>query len=112
VLAEAIELIDQVAPIHQVPRIEAQLLQAEFWLRTEGAEARQQIDKVLESVATWIEETGAGAFAPQLHELRAELARLFGDQAARKRELREAHRLCAEMGATGYAERLARELGL
>ena len=28
------------------------------------------------------------------------------------RELREAHRLYTEMGATGHAERLARELGL
>ena len=33
-----------------------------------------------------------------------------GDDATQERELREAHRLYTEMGATGHAERLAREL--
>ncbi len=42
----------------------------------------------------------------------AELARLRGDDAARERALRKAHRSFAEMGATGHAERLAKELGL
>jgi hypothetical protein len=41
-----------------------------------------------------------------------ELAHLIGDDASRERELREAHRLYTEMGATGHAERLARELGM
>ena len=49
---------------------------------------------------------------PQVHEERAELARLRGDDATRERELREAHRLYTEMGATGHAERLAQKLGL
>ena len=39
------------------------------------------------------------------------MGRFQGDQAALKRELGEAHRLYAEMGATGHAERLTRELG-
>jgi hypothetical protein len=43
---------------------------------------------------------------------RAELSRLRGDGGASERDLREAHRLFTEMGATGHAERLARELGL
>ncbi len=34
------------------------------------------------------------------------------DEAGRERELREAHRLFTEIGATGHAERLAKELGL
>jgi len=37
---------------------------------------------------------------------------LRGGTAACERELREAHRLYTEMGATGHAERLAEELGL
>ena len=37
-----------------------------------------------------------------------QLARVLGDDATR--ELREAYRLLAEMGATGHAERVAREL--
>jgi ATP/maltotriose-dependent transcriptional regulator MalT len=111
-LAEAIELIDQVAATYQVPRIEAELVQAQLWLRTEGTDARQRIEEILESVASWIEETGARAYAPAVHELRAELAELLGDEAARAGELREAHRLCVEMGAIGHAERLKKELGL
>ncbi len=39
----------------------------------------------------------------------AELEHLRGDDAARTRELREALRLYTEMGATGHAERVARE---
>jgi hypothetical protein len=46
-----------------------------------------------------------------LHEARAELERACGDAAAAERELHQAQRLYAEMGATGHAERLARELG-
>ncbi len=41
---------------------------------------------------------------------RSERAHARGDAASRERHLREAHRLYTEMGATGHAERLAREL--
>ena len=44
------------------------------------------------------------------HEERANVARALGDEAAREHELAVAHRLYAEMGATGHAERLAREI--
>jgi adenylate cyclase len=57
-----------------------------------------------------IEETGARVCEPLLHERRAELARLDGDEAARADELREAARLYTEMGATGRAQRVAAEL--
>jgi hypothetical protein len=43
-------------------------------------------------------------------ERRARLAALLGSDAAQERRLREAHRFYTEMGATGHAERLAREL--
>ena len=43
-------------------------------------------------------------------ECRAELARRRGDDEACLRQLREAHRLYTEMGATGHAERVALEL--
>ena len=64
-IGEAIELVGQVAVPRQAnqDRIEARLAQAELWLRTEGAEARQQIDAILETVATWIEARGARACA-------------------------------------------------
>ena len=40
----------------------------------------------------------------------AELARQSGQEEERQRELREAHRLFSEIGASGHAERLAGEL--
>ncbi len=52
--------------------------------------------------------TGAASYEPLI---RVELARLAGDEDRRQRELREAHRLFTEMGATVHAERLAKELG-
>jgi hypothetical protein len=38
------------------------------------------------------------------------MVRLLGRSSDAERELREAHRLYTEMGATGHAERVAREL--
>ena len=35
---------------------------------------------------------------------------MLGDSAGRERELREAHRLFTEMGATGHARRVAAQL--
>ena len=49
---------------------------------------------------------------PSLFELRAALAERRGNPQEARRRLREAHRLYTEMGASGHAERLARELGL
>jgi hypothetical protein len=42
---------------------------------------------------------------------RAALGHLLGDEATRQRDLREAHRLFVEMGATALAEQVAKELG-
>jgi hypothetical protein len=56
--------------------------------------------------------SGAKSYEPFLHVERAELARLTGDEAARERELREAHRLFVEIGVSIRAAEVARELGL
>ena len=45
-----------------------------------------------------------------IHVERAELARQNGDEDETERELREAHRLFTEIGATGHAEKLAARL--
>jgi hypothetical protein len=57
-------------------------------------------------------ETGARAYEPLVHVELAELARQSGDQEEHQRELREAHRLFTEIGASGHAERLAGELAM
>ncbi len=72
--------------------------------------AEREIEAALDRTLELVEETGARVFVPEVHEERAELARLRGDDNTCERELREAHRLYTEMGATGHAERLAREL--
>jgi adenylate cyclase len=90
----------------------AHLARAQVLLRTEGAAANADIQAALREAQTLVEETGGRSQEPFIHEERANLARLTGDDAAYQRELREAHRLFAEMGATGHAERLAKELRL
>ena len=55
-------------------------------------------------------EAAAKNFRPLIHERRSYLAHALGDEATHQRELREAHRLFTEIGATGHAERVAREL--
>jgi hypothetical protein len=71
------------------------------WARAEQAMVRAQ---------ELIDETGARAWQPQVHECRAHLARLRGDSPAAQRELDAAWRLYAEMGAIIQVERLAREM--
>jgi tetratricopeptide (TPR) repeat protein len=77
----------------------------------DGLAAEEAIRAALDRALELIEASGARVYRPEVHEEHAELARLRGDEAARTRELRDAHRLYTEMGATGHAERLARELG-
>jgi tetratricopeptide (TPR) repeat protein len=91
---------------------QAHLARARVLLRAEGARARGEIQTALGDAQRLVEETGGKSQEPFIHEERANLARLTGDDATCQRELREAHRLFAEMGATGHAERLAKELGL
>jgi adenylate cyclase len=74
------------------------------------ADLKGDIESTIESAMSLVDETGAERNRARIHEARAELARLVGDEETRECELREAHRLCTEMGATGHAERVAREL--
>jgi tetratricopeptide (TPR) repeat protein len=69
-----------------------------------------RIEVLVEQMTVLAEDTGMRLYLPQAVELRAELAGLRGDPAAREGHLREAHRLYAEMNAVGHAARLANEL--
>jgi tetratricopeptide (TPR) repeat protein len=81
-------------------------------LRSEGSEARREIEEALARADSLVQEKGGRALAPQIQEARAELARALEGEAAWQHELREAHRLFLEIGARGHAERVAKELGL
>jgi hypothetical protein len=88
----------------------ARIVLARVLMQSDGPAARSAIEAELDRAEALIGESGARALAPLVLEERARLARLLGDEPCRERELREAHRLFAEMGATGHAERLAQEL--
>jgi class 3 adenylate cyclase/tetratricopeptide (TPR) repeat protein len=90
--------------------VEAQLALAHAVLRSGEATALAEAEDALAAAQALVDATGARLFQPDIHEARAELARLRGDDGARERELREAQRLFSEMGATGHAERISRQL--
>jgi len=83
-----------------------QLARAHAALRGGEAAALAVAEEALAAAQALVEATGARVFQPDIHEARAKLARLRGDEAACQRELREAHRLLVAMGATGHATRI------
>src|SRR5262249_56332097 len=90
--------------------IRALLARAHVLTATEAAPARSRVEADLRDADAVIEATEARIFTPQVHVERAALARVLGDEPTRQRELREAHRLFTEMGATARAEQGARQL--
>ena len=94
----------------EVSESRAQVALARILLATEGAKARDRVAAALDRAESLVRATGAEAHTPTIHLARAELAGVLGNEATRKREIRRAHRLYTEMGATGHAQRVAREL--
>jgi tetratricopeptide (TPR) repeat protein len=95
----------------RISELEAHLALARTLLASDGAAAGDAVDAALNEAQIAAEECGARGFAPQIHVERGRLAAARGDDAARTRIFGEAHRLFTEIGATGHAQRLARELG-
>ena len=85
---------------------------ARVLLRTDGPAPLAEIEATLARASVVVEETGARCRAAPIQELRAELAGTRGDREGQDRNLRQAHRLFTEMGATGHARRLAKVIGL
>jgi tetratricopeptide (TPR) repeat protein len=81
------------------------------WARSSTAAGeRMTAQRALEEAQRRIGETEARIYQPYLHECCSAFARRFGDVYEPREELREAHRLFVEVGATEHAERVAREL--
>jgi hypothetical protein len=89
----------------------AQVTRIRALRETQGVQATREIEVALAEADAWLEMSGAKSYEPFLRIERAELARLTGDEATRRGELREAHRLFTAMGAVARAEQVARELG-
>jgi class 3 adenylate cyclase/tetratricopeptide (TPR) repeat protein len=71
-----------------------------------------EVEGVVERAEALCEKTGMRVHLPALLEVRAASAERRDNPQEARRQLREAHHLYIEMGATGHAERLARELGV
>ena len=67
---------------------------------------RDEAKSALDEFETLIEQTGARAFLPFLHEGRAEFSSAFNSEWSRNEELEEAKRLFEESGASGHAVRI------
>jgi adenylate cyclase len=90
----------------------ARLTLARVLLATGDPGLHDEVERTVERAEALCEETGMRVHLPPLLEVRAALAESRGDPEEARRQLREAHRLYTEMGATGHAKRLARELEL
>jgi len=75
-----------------------------------GPAALADVAGLLDRAESLAVEIGYRLVVPRLLERRADIASQRGDAAAAEAALREAHRLYAEMGADGHAQRLAREI--
>jgi hypothetical protein len=94
-----------------IGEIRAQLTRARVLIAIDGVEAHRYIESALGRAEALLRTTGARSYEPQILVERARLAGLLSNSTHHRAHLAEAHRLFSEMGATGYAERLAREFG-
>jgi tetratricopeptide (TPR) repeat protein len=83
---------------------------ARVLLATEGEPACERATALLDRAAPALAAAGMRVLLPTIEQVRAELASMKGDAAAREQHLREAERLYRDCGLTGAAERVAREL--
>lgn len=88
----------------------AQLALAGALLATDGVVPRAEIESALERAEQLVESIEGRALSPRILEMRGRLAAALGDARASDRALRQALDLYRAIGATGHAERLAREL--
>jgi adenylate cyclase len=89
----------------------ARLTLARVLLSAGDPSRHDEVERTVERAEALYNETGMRVHLPPLLEVRAALAERRGNSQEAGQKLREAHRLYSEMGATGHAERLERELG-
>ncbi len=92
--------------------VEAHHARARVLIATSAERDADEIVRLLDGAAEIADRCGGKVYEPAIRESRAALARAIGRPEEAERELREALRLYAEMGASGHAERLSRELDI
>jgi adenylate cyclase len=75
-----------------------------------GTAAKGDVEATLARALELAHQTEAKSFVPMIHVELAQLALRTRDAERRVKELREAHRLYTEVGASGHAKRIADEL--
>jgi class 3 adenylate cyclase/tetratricopeptide (TPR) repeat protein len=95
---------------HPTDETYASLALARVLIGSAGPAAGAQIEASLLRARELARVTRAKVFEPLIHVEFAELARQSGHQERRERELRAAHRLFKEIGATGQLKQLELEL--
>jgi class 3 adenylate cyclase/tetratricopeptide (TPR) repeat protein len=89
-----------------------QVILARLLIASSGSSAASEVEEELAKAMKVARAGGYRSLEPMIHVELAELARVSGDRSTQESELREAHDLFAEIGATGYADRVAGELAL
>ncbi len=89
---------------------QAQLALAAALLATDGVVPRAEIESALARAEQLVESIEARSLSPRILEKRGRLAAALGDAPASNRALQQALDLYRDIGASGHAERLAREL--
>ena len=90
---------------------QAQLALTEALLATEDALPRADIESALARAENLVEAIAARSLSPRILELRGRLAAAIDRAADSERLLRDALELYRTIGATGHAQRLAKEIG-
>jgi len=88
----------------------AQLALAAAMLAPDGVVPGAEIESALDRAEQLVASIEGRALSPRILELRGRLAAAVGDAPSSDRTLRKALHLYRAIGATGHAERLAREL--
>jgi tetratricopeptide (TPR) repeat protein len=100
---QALDRATRKTPLWAIP---AHLALGRVILAESGRAGREQIEVALASCEALIERTQALFYEPHVHELRAQLARVLGDEALWTHEMNEALKLHTRMGAKGHAQRV------
>ncbi len=103
-------LADGLNPAWGLPQGRLLIAKARLLASTRGRSAADEIQQVLDEAQADVDRTGWRIYRPSVLMERARLAQLLGNREERLQLLQKAHSLFLEMGATGHAERVAREL--